>query len=114
MLRSLAPDDVSVQFVALQEEEELLAVSLVLVVVVDGGRLSVEDPYVLLAEQDVVDDFDAPLLVHPGRQLFSPAERTQDGLGLLLVLDGPDAVAAKLMFALQSGRCEDDVRTNGT
>ena len=97
---SLAPNDISVQLVALQQKEELLAVGLVLVVMVDRGGFSVEDPHVLLGDQDVVDDFDASLLVHPSGQLFPPAERTQDGFPFLLVLDGPDAVAAKLMFAL--------------
>lgn len=100
MLRSFAPDDVPVHLVALQQKEELLAVCLVLVVMVDGGRFSMKDPHVLLADQNVVDDLDASLLVHPSRQFFSPAERAQNGLSVVLVLDGPDAVAAKLVFAL--------------
>lgn len=61
----------------------------------------------------MVDDLDASLLVHPRRQFFPPAERTQDGLCVLLVLDGPDAVAAELVLAGQSGRREDDVRADG-
>lgn len=64
VFRSFAPDDVPVHLVALQQKEELLTVCLVLVVMVDGGRLSMEDPYVLLANQNVVDDLDASLLIH--------------------------------------------------
>lgn len=33
---------------------------------------------------------------------------------MAFVLDGADAVAAKLMFAGESGRCEDDIGADGT
>ena len=113
VLRPFAPDDVSVQLVSLQQQEELLAVCLILVVVVDRGSLSVKDPYLLLAHQNMVDDFDSPLLVHPSGQFLPAAERAQDGLSVLLVLDGPDAVAAELVLAGESGRREDDIRADG-
>ncbi len=43
VLAALAPNDVCMQFVILDEEEELAAVSLVLVIMVDCSSISIKD-----------------------------------------------------------------------
>jgi hypothetical protein len=80
VLTALSPDDVCMQLVILDEEEELVTVGLVLVIMVDGGGIPIEDSDVLPMEQDVVDDLAASCLVHPCRRLLPPAEGTRDGL----------------------------------
>lgn len=72
MFAAFAPNYVCMQFVLLDEEKELAAVGLVLIIVVYGGGIPVKDSDVFPLEQYVVDDLTASCPVHPCGRLLSP------------------------------------------
>ena len=76
---------------------------------VDGCSIPVEDADILTLGKDVIDDLLPSLPIHAGRLFLSSAKRAKNGLGFSLVLDGANAVAAKLMLACESCRGEDNI-----
>jgi hypothetical protein len=60
------------QFVLFDEEKELAAVGLVLIIMVDSGGVPIKHPNVFPMEQDVVDDFSASCPVHTCCRFFPP------------------------------------------
>lgn len=55
------------QLIFLQQKEKFLAVCFILVIMIDGGRLSMKDPHIHFADKDMVDDLNSSFLIHSCR-----------------------------------------------
>lgn len=107
MLAALSPDDITDEFVVDHDVKEAPTLGQIIVVIINCLAFAPENSDVFPL-QDLPDNLELPLFIERGPFGFSAAERTLYQAIFMLVLDGPDAVAAELVFARKESRLQDE------
>lgn len=111
MLTTLAPNNISMNEVSLQEEEKRFTVCLIMIVMIDSCSISLKNSNILPSCKHLIDYLSSSLLIHPHRFHFFATEWANYGLCILLELYWTYTIAAKLMRAAEACRCKLNIRT---